>query len=71
MPTYVYECKSCEFQFENFEKNMLGRRLEICPQPLCGGELKLIPQGAAFQFKGQGWFNRQMSHKVIKPSGNK
>jgi putative FmdB family regulatory protein len=55
MPTYEYECSSCEHAFEQFQ-NMSDEPLKTCPR--CGGEVKrLIGTGSGIIFKGPGFYS--------------
>lgn len=51
MPTYVYECKDCEHQFETFQK-MTDEPLTDCPK--CKGRVRrlLFPPGIVFKGSG-------------------
>jgi putative FmdB family regulatory protein len=54
MPTYEYECKSCNHKFEVFQ-NMSEAPLKTCPK--CGkGVRRLIGGGAGIIFKGSGFY---------------
>ena len=54
MPTYEYQCDSCDYQFEQFQ-SMKAEPVKICPQ--CHGSLRrLIGSGAGFIFKGSGFY---------------
>ncbi|MCM8795223.1 MAG: hypothetical protein NC928_00815 [Candidatus Omnitrophica bacterium] len=54
MPTYEYECKSCGYRFEAFQK-ITDKPLEMCPR--CNCEIKrLISSGAGLIFKGSGFY---------------
>lgn len=54
MPTYVYECKTCEKVFE-VEQRMVEDALTDCD---CGakGALRRIIQPVAIAFKGSGFY---------------
>ncbi len=54
MPTYVYECKTCEKTFE-VEQRITADPLTDCD---CGanGSLKRLIQPTAVMFKGSGFF---------------
>lgn len=54
MPTYVYQCKSCEKQFE-LEQRIVEDALTHC---LCeqNGEVKRVIQPAAVAFNGSGFY---------------
>ena len=54
MPTYEYECKSCNHSFEAFQ-SMSDAPLSECP--LCKKELRrLINGGSGIIFKGSGFY---------------
>ena len=54
MPTYEYECRSCEHQFEAFQ-SIKDKPLKKCPE--CGkGIRRLIGTGAAIIFRGSGFY---------------
>jgi putative FmdB family regulatory protein len=71
MPTYEYECKSCNHQFEVFQ-NMSDAPLKVCPK--CGkGVRRLIAGGAGVIFKGSGFYvtdNKKNSAGGAKKSGD-
>ncbi len=54
MPTYEYQCKSCEYEFEDFQ-HITEDPISICPQ--CDAEevIRLISSGN-FILKGGGWY---------------
>ena len=53
MPTYVYECKTCEKSFEA-EQRISEEPLQVCP---CGSEgtVKRVIQPVGVMFKGSGF----------------
>jgi putative FmdB family regulatory protein len=53
MPTYEYQCKTCNHRFETWQK-MTDEPLTICPE--CGGHIRreLFPAGIVF--KGPGFY---------------
>jgi len=55
MPTYEYECKSCNHRLEAFQ-SMTDAPLSRCPQ--CGRKSlrRLISPGAGIIFKGSGFY---------------
>ena len=63
MPTYGYECLSCDNQFETFQ-SIKDNALTICGE--CGGTLrkKIYPVGISF--KGSGFY---VNDYATKPSG--
>lgn len=63
MPTYVYRCPACAYEFEQFQK-MSDEPLKFCPQ--CGEPIHRVIYPVGVVFKGSGWYitdNR-------KPSSN-
>jgi putative FmdB family regulatory protein len=65
MPTYVYECSSCEKVFE-IEQRIVEDALSDCE---CGsmGSLKRIIQPTAIMFKGSGFYIND-SQKATNPA---
>jgi len=54
MPTYEYQCESCGYKFEKFQK-MSDELLKECPK--CGKEVKrLIGTGMGVIFKGKEFY---------------
>ena len=54
MPTYEYQCLSCGYRFDTFQK-MSDEPLKRCPK--CEGEVKrLISGGTGIVFKGSGFY---------------
>ena len=54
MPTYEYQCKKCNYRFEEFQ-NISEKPLSRCPQ--CGGRVqRLIGAGAGLLFRGSGFY---------------
>ena len=54
MPTYEYQCDSCDYRFEQFQ-TMKAEPIKICPQ--CRGSVRrLIGSGAGVIFKGSGFY---------------
>ena len=73
MPTYEYECESCQHSFEEFQ-SMSDKALRKCPQ--CG-KLKLrrlIGAGAGIIFKGTGFYEtdykRKNQPKITDPAAH-
>ena len=64
MPTYEYECKGCNWQFELFQ-NMNEPPKDSCPK--CGGVLRrLIGSGSGIIFKGRGFYATDYRKKEVK-----
>jgi putative FmdB family regulatory protein len=62
MPTYVYHCKKCGFDFEKFQP-ISAEPLTVCPKDVCAqkrwgkGKIKrAISGGAGLIFKGSGFY---------------
>ena len=54
MPTYEYECSSCEYRFEEFQ-GIMDKPIRSCHK--CGGQVKrLISGGGGLIFKGSGFY---------------
>lgn len=53
MPTYEYQCKSCEHRFEIWQK-MTDEPLTVCPE--CEGTVRRILFPAGIVFKGSGFY---------------
>ncbi len=54
MPIYEYECESCGYRFEQFQK-MSDLPVKVCPE--CGVPVrKLIGAGTGIIFKGSGFY---------------
>jgi putative FmdB family regulatory protein len=61
MPTYDYECQSCDATFEVFQ-SMSAPKLDKCPT--CGSSVKrLIGAGAGLIFKGGGFYETDFKTK--------
>jgi len=56
MPTYDYQCQTCDHKFEAVQ-SMKDPHLTDCPQAGCSGPVKrLIGRGSGFIFKGNGFY---------------
>lgn len=55
MPTYDYECTSCGYSFDAFQK-MSDAPLEVCPSCEQTTLRRLINGGAGIIFKGSGFY---------------
>src|SRR5436305_13918013 len=53
MPTYEYQCKTCNHRFETWQK-MTDEPLTICPE--CGGYIRRVLFPAGIVFKGPGFY---------------
>jgi len=54
MPIYEYECQSCGYRFERYQK-MSDLPILVCPK--CGAPVrKLISAGTGVIFKGKGFY---------------
>ncbi|BBM81967.1 FmdB family zinc ribbon protein [Candidatus Uabimicrobium amorphum] len=66
MPTYSYECQSCQHVFDAFQY-MSEDPLKDCPECKKEGSLKrLIGPGAGFIFKGEGFYITDYRSKSYK-----
>ena len=55
MPTYDYRCKSCGFEFEEFQP-MSADPLIICPKCAEPSLRRLMSSGVGLVFKGSGFY---------------
>jgi len=55
MPTYEYCCKSCGYEFEEFQ-SMSAEKLVICPKCAEPSLKRLMSGGAGLLFKGSGFY---------------
>jgi len=54
MPTYEYRCKTCSYEFEEFQ-SIADKPLTKCPK--CGGLVeRLISGGGGLLFHGSGFY---------------
>lgn len=55
MPTYQYQCQSCQHEFEKYQ-SFSEDPIKVCPE--CGVESveKIITGGAGVMFKGGGFY---------------
>lgn len=70
MPTYDYQCSSCDHVFEMFQ-SMSDDPVKVCP--LCGKNVRrLISGGTGLIFKGSGYYLTDYAKKgKSKPSSEK
>jgi putative FmdB family regulatory protein len=55
MPTYEYRCKSCGYEFEEFQ-SMSSDPLVVCPKCAEPSLKRLMSSGAGLVFKGSGFY---------------
>jgi putative FmdB family regulatory protein len=68
MPTYEYQCKSCDHRFEIWQK-MTDEPLTVCPQ--CHGTIRRVLFPAGIVFKGSGFYKTDHgSGAVISDNNN-
>lgn len=53
MPIYEYECESCGYVKENWQK-VSDPPLSICEK--CGGQMHKLISHSSFHLKGSGWY---------------
>ena len=64
MPTYVYECRTCEKSFEA-EQSIKDAPLTDCE---CGGTVRRLIQPVGIAFKGSGFY---VNDSAAKPAAEK
>ncbi len=62
MPTYEYQCKSCEHRFEVWQK-MTADALTVCPE--CKGTLRRVLFPAGIVFKGSGFYKTDHGNGAV------
>lgn len=69
MPTYQYECETCDHSFEILQ-SMLDEKLKKCPQ--CGEDqlYRLIGAGSGIIFKGSGFYETDYKKKETPKSSS-
>lgn len=68
MPTYEYICKTCGYEFEEFQ-SMSAEPLKICPK--CSNKIvRKIGTGAGLVFKGSGFYITDYKNKKIPAKEN-
>ena len=55
MPTYDYECRSCQHKFERFH-SITAKPIRVCPKCHKRRVIRLIGAGAGIIFKGSGFY---------------
>lgn len=53
MPTYAYQCRTCEHTFE-VQQSFSDAAIDKCPK--CGGEVKKVFGNLGVSFKGSGFY---------------
>jgi putative FmdB family regulatory protein len=69
MPTYEYRCKSCGYEFEEFQ-SMSSDPLTMCPKCAKSSLKRLISSGAGLVFKGSGFYLTDYKKSNSSPSSN-
>ena len=67
MPTYEYQCKSCEHRFEIWQK-MTDEALTTCPE--CNGSIRRILFPAGIVFKGSGFYKTDHGNGAVVSENN-
>jgi len=67
MPTYEYQCKTCNHRFETWQK-MADEPLTICPE--CGNTIRRVLFPAGIVFKGHGFYKTDHSGNSVDANGH-
>src|SRR5258708_24574323 len=67
MPTYEYQCKSCNHRFEIWQK-MVDEPLTVCPE--CQGTIRRILFPAGIVFKGSGFYKTDHGNGTVLNENN-
>ena len=70
MPTYLYRCKSCQHEFEEFQR-MSDDALKICPACTKHTLVRLFAGGTSLVFKGSGFYITDYKGKSSSSSNKK
>jgi putative FmdB family regulatory protein len=68
MPTYLYRCKSCSQEFDEFQR-IADEPLKTCPSCKKDTLIRIIGGGAGLLFKGSGFY--QTDYKKSGEEGKK
>ncbi len=68
MPIYEYECSSCGYVFEEWQKGFEERTIS-CPK--CNSSAKRLISNTAFILKGSGWYVTDYGYKSSKNGDGK
>ena len=69
MPTYVYKCSKCDYEFEEFQ-SITAEPLDKCPK--CKEKVnRVIQAGAGFIFKGSGFYQTDYRSGEYKKAASK
>jgi putative FmdB family regulatory protein len=69
MPTYEYRCKSCGYEFEEFQ-SMSAEKLVICPKCAEPSLKRLMSSGMGLVFKGSGFYLTDYKKSNSSPSSS-
>jgi len=58
MPTYVYNCKACDYDKD--VKHSMNEKPKISCED-CQGKMHKVIRSSNFQLKGSGWFGKSTS----------
>jgi putative FmdB family regulatory protein len=67
MPTYEYQCKTCNHRFETWQK-MTDEPLTICPE--CGNHIRRVLFPAGIVFKGHGFYKTDHNGNSVDANGH-
>jgi putative FmdB family regulatory protein len=65
MPTYEYQCDSCQHRFE-VKQSIKDDPLSACER--CGKAVRRLISSPGIMFKGSGWYVTDYSDKLKPPS---
>ncbi|MBL8074378.1 MAG: transcriptional regulator [Nitrospira sp.] len=67
MPTYEYQCDSCQHRFE-VKQSIKDDPLSVCER--CGKAVRRLISSPGIMFKGSGWYVTDYSDKLKPPSSS-
>ncbi len=62
MPTYVYKCQACGYEFEEFQ-SILADPVTLCPQCKEERVVRMMAGGSGLIFKGSGFYITDYKNK--------
>ncbi len=62
MPTYVYKCQSCGYEFEVFQ-NITDEPITRCPECNEDRAIRMLTGGSGLIFKGSGFYITDYKNK--------
>lgn len=62
MPTYVYKCQACGYEFEEFQ-SITAEPITLCPECKEDRAVRMLSGGSGLIFKGSGFYITDYKNK--------